>query len=232
MPSRNETRRQSAERARALLAMLDIQPPPDFEVQVLARVYALQARRTSQDATHARPLPSQPPSRGWRKACWHLRPWSRRPGRRTMACGLVVASAVLLWCISMRMLPAALPEGARQASMTLRYDPAPRGDSLDGSRRSAPALQEEVAAAEPGPEPSTGAPQPREAPRDEENLARQGAHTVPPEAPLAAGGPVWSREAPKLSAQAQEQRSGRQRGVRGKAKRSGKGLRLSRHVPA
>src|SRR6266851_6929808 len=106
MPCSEDTRGQSAERARALLAVLDIQPPPDFEVQVLARVYALQARRSAHPATPARPLSSQPPSRGWRRACRHVGPRSRLPGRRTMVCGLVVASAVLLWCVSTRMLPA------------------------------------------------------------------------------------------------------------------------------
>jgi hypothetical protein len=89
-----------------------------------------------------------------------------------------------------------------------------------------------VAAAEPVPEPSTLAPQRRETQIEEEHLARKEEHVVSPEAPLAAGLPVWSREAPKLPAQAQEQRSGRQRGLRSKARHSGKGLRLSRHVPA
>jgi hypothetical protein len=232
MPSSDDTRRQSAERAQALLAVLDIKPPPDFEVQVLARVYALQARRAAHLAPYARPLPSQRPSRGWRRACWHVRPRSRLPGPRTMACGLVVASAILLWCVSTRMLPAALPEGARQASTTFQHDTAPIGDRLDGSRRSAAALQDVVAAAEPVPEPNTLAPQSREARMDEGDLAREGEHAVRPEVPMAPGLPVWSREAPKLSAEAQEQRSGRHRGLRGKAKRSGKGLRLSRHVPA
>jgi hypothetical protein len=223
MSSSDDTRRQSAARARALLAVLDIQPSPDFEVQVFARVYALQARCASHPATHARPLPSQQPAR---------RPRSRVPGRSTVACGLVVASAVLLWCVSTKMLPAVLPEGARQASTTLRHAPAPIEDRVDGSGRSAAALQEMVAAAEPVPEPSTLTPQPRETQTDAGDRAREEAHTVSPEASLAAGFPVWGCEAAKLPAQAQEQRSGRHRGLHGKAKRSGKGLRLSRHAPA
>jgi hypothetical protein len=145
---------------------------------------------------------------------------------------LVVASAVLLWCVSTRMLPAALPEGVRQASTTLQHDTAPIGDRVDGSGRSTAALQEVVAAAEPVLEPSTLAPQSREAQIDEGDLVREGEHAVRPAAPLAPGLPVWSREAPKLSAQAPEQRSERHRGLRGKAKRSGKSLRLSRHMPA
>jgi len=228
MPSSDDTRRQSAERARALLAVLDMQPSPDFEVQVLARVYTLQARRASHPAPYARPLPS----RGWRRACWHVRPRSRLPGPKTVVCGLVVASAVLFWCVSTRMLPAALPEGARQVYTTPQYDMAPLGNRLDGSGRSAAALQEAVAAAEPVPQPNILPPKSREAQMDERDLTRAGESTVRPETPLAAGLPVWSREAPKLSAQAQEQRPGRQRGLHGKAKRSGKGLRLSRHVPA
>jgi hypothetical protein len=232
MSSSDDTRRQSAARARALLAGLDIQPSPDFEVQVFARVYALQARCASHPATHARPLPSQQPAPGWHRTCWRVRPWSRVPGRRTVACGLVVASAVLLWCVSTKMLPAVLPEGARQASTTLRHAPAPIEDRVDGSGRSAAALQEMVAAAEPVPEPSTLTPQPRETQTDEGDRAREEAHAVSPEAPLAAGFPAWGCEAAKLSAQAQEQRSGRHRGLHGKAKRSGKGLRLSRHAPA
>ena len=231
MPSNDDIRRQSAERARALLAMIDIQPPLDFEVQVLARVDALQARRASHPAPYARPLPSQRPSRGWRRACWHIKRLSRVPGLRTVAGGLVVASAVLLWCVSTRILPAALPEGVRQASTALQHDTAPLGDHLDGVDRNTAALQED-AAAEPVPQPSTLPPQSREAQRDEGDLAREGEHAVRPDAPMAPGLPVWSREAPKLSAEAQEQRSGRHRGLRGKAKRSGKGLRLSRHVPA
>src|SRR5262245_2765826 len=133
MPSSDDTRGQSAERARALLTVLDIQPPPDFEVQVLARVYALQARRASDPATPARPLPSRQPSRGWRRACWPVRPRSRLPGLRTVACGLVVASAVLLWCVSRSMRPAALLEGVRQASTTLQHDTVAIGDRVDGS---------------------------------------------------------------------------------------------------
>ncbi len=232
MSSSDDARPQSAERARALLAVLDIQPPPDFAVQVLARVYALRAARVPHPVTYARHLPSQQPSRRWRRACGHVRRRSRVPGRRIAACGLVVASAVLLWCVSTRLLPAALPEGARQAYTALQPDTVPIGDRLDGSGRSAAALQEVVAAAEPVPQPSELAPQSREAQMEEGDLAREGEHAVRPEVPIAPGLPVWSREAPKLSAQAQEQRSGRHRGLRGKAKRSGKGLRLSRHVPA
>ena len=166
---------------------------------MLARVYTLQARRASHPAPYARSLPSQRPPRGWRRACGHVRPRSPLPGPRTVACGLVVASAVLLWCVATRMLPAALPEGARQASTTLQYDPAPIGDRVDGSGRSAAALQVVVTAAEPVPQPSTLAPQRREAQMEEGGLAREGEHAVPSEAPLAAGLPVWSHEAPKLS---------------------------------
>jgi hypothetical protein len=226
MPSSDDTRRQSAERARALLAVLDIQPPPDFEARVLARVYALQARRASHPTPYARPLPSQRPSRGWRRVCWHIRPRSWFPGSKAVACGLVVASAVLLWCVSTRVLPAVWPEGERQASAALQHDAVPTVDYLDGAGRSAAAFQEMVAAAEPVPQPSTLAHQSREVQRGE------GEHAVRPEAPLVPGLPVWSREAPQLSSQAHEQRSGRQRGVRSKTKRSGKGLRLSRHMPA
>src|SRR5215470_13831958 len=96
MPSSDDTRPQSAERARALLAVLDIQPPPDFEVQVLARVYALQARRASHPAPYPRSLPSHGPSRGWRRGGWHVRRRSRLLRPRIVACGLVVASTVLL----------------------------------------------------------------------------------------------------------------------------------------
>jgi hypothetical protein len=232
MSSSDDARQQSAERARALLAVLDIQPPPDFAVQVLARVYALQAARVPHPVTYARLLPSQQPSRGWRKACGHVRRRSRVPGQKIMACGLVVASAVLLWCVSTRLLPTPLPEGARQAYTALQPDTVPIGDHLDGAGRSAAALQEEVAAAEPVPQPSKLAPQSREVQIDEGDLAREGEHAVRPKAPMTPGLPVSSREAPKLSARAQEQQSGRHRGLRGKAKRSGKGLRLSRHVPA
>jgi hypothetical protein len=232
MSSSDDARQQPAERARALLAVLDIQPPPDFAVQVLARVYALRAARVPHPVTYARHLPSQQPSRGWRKACGHVRRQSRVPGQRIMACGLVVASAVLLWCVSMRLLPAPLPEGTRRDYTALQHDTVPIGDHLAGTGHSAAALQDVVAAAEPVPQLSTLAPQSREAQMEEGDLARQGEHAVRPGVPMAPGLPIWSREAPKLSAQAQEQRSGRQRGLRGKAKRSGKGLRLSRHAPA
>jgi hypothetical protein len=231
MPSSDHRGKQSAERARALLAVLDIQPPPDFEVQVLARVYALQARRTAPPALSSRPRPSQRPSRGWRRVCWYVRLLSWLSGPKMVACGLVVASAVLLWCVSTRLLPAALPEGERQASTTLQYDTASIEDHLDSSRCSAAALQEVVATAKPVPEPSTGALQSREAQMDERDLLPDGEHPVPPETPMAPGLPLWNREAPKFSARAPEQRSGRQRGIRGKAKRLGKGLWLSRHVP-
>ena len=85
---------------------------------------------------------------------------------------------------------------------------------------------------EPGAEPGTLPPQSTEAQMGEGELAREGEHAVRPETPMAPGLPVWSHEEPKLSAQAQEQRSGRQRSLRSKAKRPGKGLRLSRHMPA
>jgi hypothetical protein len=154
MPSSEDTRRQSAERARALLAMLDIQPSPDVEAQVLSRVYALQARRASHPAPYARPLPSRRPSRGWRRGCGHVRPPSRLPGPRTVACGLVIASAVLLWCVSTKMLPAALPEGTRQVYTTLQYDTAPIGERLDSSGSSTaihrPARRDVRGSASPG----------------------------------------------------------------------------------
>src|SRR5213594_3775780 len=102
MSSSDDARPRSAERARALLAVLDIQPPPDFAVQVLARVYSLRVARVPHPVTYARLLPSQQPYRGWRRACGHVRRRTRVPGQRIAACGLVVASAVLLWCVSMR----------------------------------------------------------------------------------------------------------------------------------
>src|ERR1051326_8170481 len=131
MPPGDDMRRQSAEeRARALLARLDSQPPPDFQAQVLARIDALQARRAAQEATPARPLPSHRPSRGWCRVCCHLRRRFRLPGRSIMAGGLVVASAVLLWCVSTRTRPTALPEEARPGPTTLQYDTAPIGGYL------------------------------------------------------------------------------------------------------
>jgi hypothetical protein len=228
MLSSNDARQRSAERARALLAVFDIQPPPDFAVQVLARVYALQAAC----ALHAHPLPSQQPSRGWWKACGHVRQRPRVPGQRRVACGLVVASAVLLWCMSTRLLPTPSPEEAQRAYTAQQYDSVPLGDHLDTSDRIATALQEVVAAAEPVRQPSMLALQSREAQGDEADLAQEGEHRVLPETPMTPDIPVWTREAPKLSARAQEPQSGRHRGLHGKAKRSGKGLRLSRHVPA
>jgi hypothetical protein len=231
MPSSDATGRQSAERARALLAALDIQPPPDFEVQVLARVYALQAGSVSHPAPYAHPLPSQRFSQGWRKAGWHARPRPRISGLRIMACGLVVASAVLVWGVSMRLLPAALPEEGRQACTILKSDTVPIEDGLDGSGRRTVALHEEVAA-EPVLQPDTLALQPRKEHRSKAERAREEEPAVRPEAPVVPGLPLWSREVPKLSVKTQEQRSGRQRGLRGKAKRSGPGLRPSRHLPA
>ena len=232
MSSSDDARQQSAERVRALLAVLDIQPPPDFAVQVLARVYALRAARVPHPVTYARPRPSQQRYRGWRRACWHARRRTRIPGQRIIACGLVVSSAVLLWYVSKKPLPTPWPEGARQVSTALQPDAVPIGDHLDAAGRGAVAFQKVVAVAEPVPQPSQLAPQSREAQMEEGGLAREGEHAVRPEAPMTPDVPVRSHEAPKLSAQAQEQRSGHQRGLRGKAKRSGKGMRLSRHVPA
>lgn len=232
MPCSDETGRQSAERARALLAVFDIQPPPDFEVQVLARVYALQAKRVSPPASYTRPLPCQRFSQSRRKACWQFRPRLHVSSLRLMACGLVVASAALLWCVSPRSLPAALSKEGRQARTSLKYDAASVGDGVDGSGHGTAVLQEVMVAAEHGWQPGTFTLQHSEPQRGEEELVQQEELLLRPEPPRVPGSPLWIRETPKLSAQPQEQRSGRQRSLRGKAKRSGKGLRLSRHVPA
>lgn len=232
MPSRDDLRRQSAERARALLARLDIQPPADFEARVLARVNALQAKRAAQEMPPARPLPCQRPSRGWRRVCWPSKLWSRLLGRRTVAYGLVVASAALLWCVSTRTLPTALLKGARQAPTLPQDGTAPTGGYLHGSRQSATTLQDAVVAAEPAPQPSTHTLQSPEAQMDQGDRVREGVHAAPPETPMTPNLPVWNRNAPKLSVHAPEQWPGRQHGLRGKAKRSGKGLRPSRYVPA
>jgi len=231
MPSNDDLRRHSAERARALLAVLDVQPPPDFAIQVLARVYALQARRAPHPVPYARPLPSLLPSHGWRSVCWPVKRQPRLSGLSIMACGLAVASVVLLWCVSTRSRPAGLPEEARPAYTALQPDMMAIEDRLDGAGRSTAALQEVAAAVEPVPQPGILFPPSREAQRDKGDRARAGEHAVPPAAPMVPSFPGGNREALKRSAQTQEQRSGPRRGLRGKAKRSGKGLRLSRHMP-
>ena len=230
MASHDAPRQPSAEEARALLAALDIQPSPDFAVQVLARVYALQATRASTPAPYTRPLDEQPPSGGIQGASWPCWPRSRLVGLSLVTSGLLVASVALLWCMSIRTLPAGTSAGAWSASMVVQDNVVSGEDARDGAGRHTASTQEVVAAGEPGRQPALLAPQRSEAHLSEGELARQGASTALPEIPPASTLPVWSREAPQLSAQAQ--RPGRQRGVRGKAKRSGKGLRLSRDAPA
>jgi hypothetical protein len=141
-----------------------------------------------------------------------------------------MTSAALLWCGSIRALPAGAPAGAWSASIAVQDNAVSGEDPCDGASGSPTSPQEVVAAVEPGRQPILLAPQRREAHMSEGDQARQGASTALPESPPASTLPVWSREAPQLSAETQ--RPGRQRGVRGKAKRSGKGLRLSRDVPA
>lgn len=230
MASHDAPRQPSAEEARALLAVLDIQPPPDFAVQVLARVYALQAARPSAPVPYTCSHAEPPPSRGIRGVSWPGWPRSRLLGLSLVTGGLLVTSAALLWCVSIRTLPPGAPAGAWSASMTVQEHVVSEEAPRDGAGGSPTSPQEVAAAVEPGCQPILLAPQRSEAHRSESNLACQGASTALPETPPASTLPVWSREAPQLSAEAQ--RPGRQRGVRGKAKRSGKGLRLSRHMPA
>jgi hypothetical protein len=213
-----------------LLAVLDIQPPPDFAVQVLARVYALQAARVSAPVPYARAHAESPPSRSIRRASWPGWPRSRLLGLSLVTSGLLVTSAVLLWCVSIRTLPVEVPAGAWSTSMTVQDNAVSGEDARDGAGRHTTSPQEVVAAVEPGRQSILLAPQRSETHMSEEDLARQGASTTLPETPVASTLPVWSRGAPQLSAHAQ--RPGRQRGIRGKAKRSVKSLRLSRYVPA
>jgi len=221
MSCSDDQRRRSAEDVQTLLAVFDMPAPPDFAAQVLARVDALQTARGPHPAAYVRPLPCQQPSRGGRRVGWPVWRQSRIPLQGLVAGGLLVMSAGLLWCVLTSPLPMAAPE-QRQSAYTAFQNDTVADAALHGA----------VAAAEPAPQPIRLATPSREAPTDTGDLTRGEEHAAPPEAPPAAGRPDWIGAATKPAIQAQAQRSGRQHGLRGKAKRSGKGLRLSRHVSA
>jgi hypothetical protein len=158
MASHDAPRQPSAEEARALLAVLDIQPPPDFAVQVLARVYALQAARASAPVPYTRSHAEPPPSRGIRGAAWPGWPRSRLLGLSLVTGGLLVTSAALLWCVSIRTLPAGAPAGAWSASMTVQEHVVSEEAPRDGASGSPTSPQEVAAAVEPGRQPILLAP--------------------------------------------------------------------------
>lgn len=227
MQSSNDDRPWSPERMRALLTAFKTQAPPEFEAQLLTRVYALQQARAQHAGQGASPRKRPMWSLGWGSTGPSRALWCHRPAWAMLGlCLLVVGTTFSWWVPTSRPADAPLQEGLASQRPTSMI-------SRDVAYVATRSPYEAMASLAPVPPALDLASEHGTAQAfDARALPRTAGNPGGPEVATDTLPVVRRREGKKVATPAHEQGNGRQHGMPGKAKRPGKGGSTRKPAPA